>query len=155
MGDFVGREERVRGDRRLWGFSAAAVGGKRGIRGLIKVTSECFILSKPASSTGNTLRGFAERGSGARCVVGGGSESSLWCLSQYKPEATRDSGVRPPLYKSPPERRHNKGHSAGCNIAQREFPGKKNKKNNLIYAGEELKVICKQQFSKIIYPRLT
>lgn len=66
MGDFVGREERVRGDRRLWGFRRrGGRRGERGIRGLIKVTSECFILSKPASSTGNTLRGFAERGSGA------------------------------------------------------------------------------------------
>lgn len=65
-------------------------GGKRGIRGLIKVTSECFIPSKPASSTGNTLRGSAERGSWADLAA----ESSPLRLSQYKPEATRDSGVR-------------------------------------------------------------
>lgn len=47
---------------------------KWGLRGLIKVTSQCFILSKPASQTGNTLRGFAERGGEAA-----GGRSSLHC----------------------------------------------------------------------------
>lgn len=31
------------------GWGGAVLEGKGGIRGLIKVTSECFILSKPAS----------------------------------------------------------------------------------------------------------
>lgn len=58
------------------------------------------------------------------------------------------------FYKNPPERQHNKGHSARCNIVQREFPGKK-KLKTWFEAGKELKVICKQQFSKITNPRLT
>lgn len=66
----VGEEKKrrlgvLRDSRRLWGFVGGGVleGKKRGIRGLIKVTSECFILSKPPSWTGNTLRGFPEWGS--------------------------------------------------------------------------------------------
>lgn len=59
------------------------------------------------------------------------------------------------FYKNPPERRHNKGHSARCNIVQREFPGKKKKKKTWFEAGKELKVICKQQFPKITNPRST
>lgn len=52
-GDFVGWEERVRaigGCGVWWRWSGGVVvEEKRVIRGLIKVTSEYFILSKPAS----------------------------------------------------------------------------------------------------------
>lgn len=71
--------------------------GKRRIRGLIKVTSECFISSKSASSTGNALSGSAERRSWADLAA----ESPPLRLSQYKPEAVQDSGVRPLLPPQP------------------------------------------------------
>lgn len=119
-GDFVGQGQC---DMRLWGLVGAGWGlseEKWGLRGLIKVTSECFILSKTASQTGNTLRGFAERG--GETIGGGGS--SLHCLSQYKPEATHDSGVQPPLITAHLRAHTIKGHSARCNIARREFPEK-------------------------------
>lgn len=48
-GDFVGSGWC---DMRLWGLAGVRWGWfeeKWGLRGLIKVTSECFILSKPAS----------------------------------------------------------------------------------------------------------
>lgn len=40
--------------------------------------------------------------------------------------ARGDTGPRGPAfpYKNPPESQHNKGHSARCNIPQREFPEK-------------------------------
>lgn len=63
---------------------------KRVIRGLIKVTSEYFILSKPASQTGNTLRGFAEPGSEA---VGGDGRSRVCLNISRRRHRTPGSGL--------------------------------------------------------------
>lgn len=87
---WAGREGQS--DMSLWGLIGMVWGlsGKWGIRGLIKVTSECFILSQPACQTGNTLRGFAERGSEA---IGGDRQFSVYLNISRRRHRTPGSGL--------------------------------------------------------------
>lgn len=94
-------------------------------------------------------------------LLGGGVRgwSSLHCLSQYKPEATRDSGVQPPLITAHLRAHTIKGHSARCNIARREFPEKLDlrcKRNWKLFANSNFpKSYTPGWLSRSIHIRLT